>query len=575
MTASAGSSQLLAFIKFLRGRNIPVSPADTLDAVQAASLLGYEDRTTLRDGLAAVLAKSSMEELTYREAFDVFFAPPDNRTDPEARGGETQPAPEPTDGPTPDGAENGDGAAGQSLDDMLSAAASQLDPTLTDLKNSSLLQALQSGDESTLALAIESAASEARVDEIRMFTQRGQFTRRLLDALGEAALRDAAIALEKTQPRAFDEIQAMREYLRQRARDRVERSYLVHAAGDTEDFLDSALAEVRLANISPHQMARMRKLIDRMARKLASRHGRRRRRTRRGQLNVPATLRASIATDGVPFTTRWRQIKKKKPQVMAICDVSGSVAAYAKFLLMFLYAVQDVLPRTRSFAFSSALGEVTEWFDSYPVEEAITRVNRAYGGATDYARALEDFGSLALQDINIGKSNFTDDEIDEIIIPGVAKFGDHDFKSVNRSNAGDELKKDGDEPDDETIEKEVKPFIKKVKKVLGERVKDVKVSSRLTDSPSVLVADTDDPTFQMQEMMRAMGQMGDMPEAKPILEINLDHPILKKMKGMRKSKDFDNATELLYEQAMLLEGMKLENPADFVKRLNEVLTKSL
>ncbi len=167
-----------------------------------------------------------------------------------------------------------------------------------------------------------------------------------------------------------------------------------------------------------------------------------------------------------------------------------------------------------------------------------------------------------------------DDEIDEIIIPGAAKFGDHDFKSVNRSNAGDELKKEGDEPDEETLEKEVKPFIKKLKKVLGNKVKEVKVSSRLTDSPSVLVADADDPTFQMQEMMRAMGQAG-MPDAKPILEINLDHPILKKMKTMRKSKDFDNATELLYEQALLLEGMKLENPADFVKRLNEVLTKSL
>lgn len=400
MTPSAGSSQLLAFIKFLRGRDIPVSPADTLDAVQAASLLGYEDRTTLRDGLAAVLAKSSIEELTYREAFDIFFAPPDNTNDPHPRGEEPQPSPDAADGPTPDEANDDSRPAEQSLDDMLSAAASPLDPALADLKNSSLLQALQNGDESALAMAIESAASEARVDEIRMFTQRGQFTRRLLDALGEAALRDAAIALEKTQPRAFDEIQAMRENLRQRARDRVERAYLVHASGDTEDFLDGALAEVRLANISPHQMARMRKLIDRMARKLASRHGRRRRRTRRGQLNVPATLRASIATDGVPFTTRWRQIKKKKPQVMAICDVSGSVAAYAKFLLMFLYAVQDVLPRTRSFAFSSALGEVTEWFDSYPVEEAITRVNRAYGGATDYARALEDFSSLALQDIN-------------------------------------------------------------------------------------------------------------------------------------------------------------------------------
>jgi len=166
-----------------------------------------------------------------------------------------------------------------------------------------------------------------------------------------------------------------------------------------------------------------------------------------------------------------------------------------------------------------------------------------------------------------------DDEIDEIIIPGVAKFGEHDFKSVNRSNAGDELKKDN-EPDEETVEKEVKPFIKKIKKVLGDKVKDVKVSSRLTDSPSVLVADAEDPTFQMQEMLRAMGQT-EMPDAKPILEINLDHAILKKMKDMRKSKDFDNAAELLYEQAMLLEGMKLENPADFVKRLNEVLAKAL
>ena len=78
MTATPGSNQLLAFIKFLRGRDIPVSPADTLDAVQAASLLGYEQRDTLRDGLAAVLAKSSHEELTYREAFDLFFQPAKN-----------------------------------------------------------------------------------------------------------------------------------------------------------------------------------------------------------------------------------------------------------------------------------------------------------------------------------------------------------------------------------------------------------------------------------------------------------------------------------------------------------------
>ena len=145
-----------------------------------------------------------------------------------------------------------------------------MDPALSELAASSLMQALQGGDEAALSLSIEAAAEAAKVDQIQMFTQRGQYTRRLLDELGETALRDAAIALENSHPRAFAEVQELREDLRQRARDRVERAYLVHAAGDTEDFLDSALAEVRLANISPHQMARMRRLIDRMARKLAS-----------------------------------------------------------------------------------------------------------------------------------------------------------------------------------------------------------------------------------------------------------------------------------------------------------------
>ena len=398
MTATPGSNQLLAFIKFLRGRDIPVSPADTLDAVQAASLLGYEQRDTLRDGLAAVLAKSSHEELTYREAFDLFFQPAKNEAQQTSAQEDASAAQESTDsGEVPAGEQD---AAGDSLEDLLQGAGGGMHPALSELAASSLMQALQGGDEAALSLSIEAAAEAAKVDQIQMFTQRGQYTRRLLDELGETALRDAAIALENSHPRAFAEVQKLREDLRQRARDRVERAYLVHAAGDTEDFLDSALAEVRLANISPHQMARMRRLIDRMARKLASRHGRRRRRTRRGQLNVPATLRAAAATDGVPFNTHWRHIRKKKPQVMAICDVSGSVAAYAKFLLMFLYAVQDVLPRTRSFAFSSTLGEVTEWFDSLPVEEAVTRVNRVYGGATDYARAFLDFSSLALQDIN-------------------------------------------------------------------------------------------------------------------------------------------------------------------------------
>jgi molecular chaperone HtpG len=166
-----------------------------------------------------------------------------------------------------------------------------------------------------------------------------------------------------------------------------------------------------------------------------------------------------------------------------------------------------------------------------------------------------------------------DDEIDEIVIPGVSKYKEYAFKSVNRSSATDELGEEKIE-EKEKAEKDAAPLIKKIKKILGDKVKDVKVSTRLTDSPSVLVADSDDPTFQMQEMMKAMGQVG-LPDAKPILEINMDHVILKKMIDMRKGKDLENATALLYEQAQLLEGMKLENPAEFVKRLNEIMSKAL
>ena len=163
-----------------------------------------------------------------------------------------------------------------------------------------------------------------------------------------------------------------------------------------------------------------------------------------------------------------------------------------------------------------------------------------------------------------------DDEIDEIIMPSVPTYKEKNLKSVNRSGAADELKKESDKEK----EKEIKPLIKKIKSVLGEKVKDVKASSRLSNSPSCVVADENDPTAQMQEIMRAAGQEG-MPEIKPILEINPDHKIVKKLIGMRKGKSFDDSVLLLYEQALLQEGVKLDNPADFVNRLNKLMEKAL
>jgi uncharacterized protein with von Willebrand factor type A (vWA) domain len=130
-------------------------------------------------------------------------------------------------------------------------------------------------------------------------------------------------------------------------------------------------------------------------------------------------MRRGIANDGVMFDVYWKSVKKDRPQILAICDVSGSVAAYAKFLLMFLYSLYDVLPRVRSFAFSSHLGEVSDLFQAHSLEKAIELVNWKYGGATDYGNSLLDFANLAMDDID---SNTT------VIILGDARNNNGDPK---------------------------------------------------------------------------------------------------------------------------------------------------
>tara|TARA_Y100000588_G_C14165600_1_gene886748 strand:- start:41 stop:1519 length:1479 start_codon:yes stop_codon:yes gene_type:complete len=162
-----------------------------------------------------------------------------------------------------------------------------------------------------------------------------------------------------------------------------------------------------------------------------------------------------------------------------------------------------------------------------------------------------------------------DDEIDEIIITGVPKYDEKELKSVNRSGAANDFSDDNEKEN----EKSLKPVLKKIKKLLEEKVKDVKISNRLSDSPSCIVADENDPTAQMQEMLRSMGQT-DMPQIKPILEINPSHEIVLKLKEKTKQKSFNDIALLLYEQALIQEGVQLDDPAAFVKRLNSFVAKT-
>src|SRR6056297_2344705 len=163
-----------------------------------------------------------------------------------------------------------------------------------------------------------------------------------------------------------------------------------------------------------------------------------------------------------------------------------------------------------------------------------------------------------------------DDDIDEIVVPSIGTYQEIELKSVNRSGSAEELKTD----EDKTKEKEVEPLLKKIKDILGDRVKDVVVSNRLSDSPSCIVADENDPTMQMQQMLKAMGQQ-DIPEMKPILEVNPDHSIVKRLQNSDDKALLEDVSYLLLEQAMLVEGAELKTPADFVKRLNRILEKAV
>jgi molecular chaperone HtpG len=163
-----------------------------------------------------------------------------------------------------------------------------------------------------------------------------------------------------------------------------------------------------------------------------------------------------------------------------------------------------------------------------------------------------------------------DDDIDEIIFSGVDKYGEIDLKAVNKIATGEDLK-DEAEPDKAEA---LKPLLVKLKALLGDRVKDVRVSARLADSPSCIVSDDEEPSLQMQQMLRAMGQK-EVPAPKPTLEINPDHEIVKKLLARPDDAVAEDAAWLLLDQALLMEGVPLQDPSAFVGRLNRILNLSV
>lgn len=162
-----------------------------------------------------------------------------------------------------------------------------------------------------------------------------------------------------------------------------------------------------------------------------------------------------------------------------------------------------------------------------------------------------------------------DKEIDEIITPSIGSYQEWDLKDITSCEAP---KAEQTEEEKKEVEEKFKSIVEKIKGVLGEAVKEVKTTNRLSDSPSCVVKDANDPMASMAHMFRQMGQ--EMPESAPILEINPDHAIVQSLNGCADDALIEDVSWLLLDQAKMSEGMEIKDSVSFTQRLNRVMSKA-
>jgi uncharacterized protein with von Willebrand factor type A (vWA) domain len=372
--------------KALRGSDLEVSLNAQIDAARATELVGWRERDLLRSALGATLAKTVAERAIFDQTFDRFFRFDSFGTRKTGRPAAAPPADE----QPPSGAEgSGQGSGGPG---GCQGSAGQ-----------ALSQLLQSGDSAALSRRMQQAARDVGLTDIWFFTQKGFYTQKIQQAMGLELLdREISEARRQTQaPQRLAELERARKHLFNEVRNFVERKLSMYGTAPTRELHDDFLMTQKLSNIDRRDFARMHEIVRKIARRLAERHARRKRREQRGQLDLRRTMRANAAYGGVMFETFWRSTKVERPRVVAICDVSGSVRQYARFLLLFLYSLDELVSDVQSFAFTNHLVDVSATFEALPVEQAVERVMHAVGGAgTDYGQVLQDIDEQLMHRID-------------------------------------------------------------------------------------------------------------------------------------------------------------------------------
>jgi uncharacterized protein with von Willebrand factor type A (vWA) domain len=361
------------FFRAARGAGVRLSPAESIDAMRAVAKVGFEDRTVLRDTFLLTLAKTQDEKKALGDCFDLFFDQPEP----------SQAAPE--DGEAEDSETTGSEAAEANA----AGDASGGEPP-QDL--GALAQMLLAQDRNEIAAAIANASNAASLSDIRYFTQRGIFSGRILDQMGIQRLRDDLDALAATNPAMAERLAGALEALRDTVRETVSQALLLYGREEAENLRNEILRNAPLSRIEPRQVEQMRRLIRQIARRLRERFSKPRKRQRRGHLDVRRTLRRNAAWGGVPFLTAWKRKHRDKPKIIALCDVSGSVARVSDFFLLLIHSLHEVVSDVRSFAFSGHLIEVSDILASKSPEEAMAEIMSKVGfGSSDYGNSFADF----------------------------------------------------------------------------------------------------------------------------------------------------------------------------------------
>jgi hypothetical protein len=385
---------LESFLRALRSVDVRVSPAEAIDAHRAAEVAGFTDRQLFKDALCTTLAKTADEVARFDVCFDTFF-----------RRDEFLKAPD-------------EAAADEAVLDSLEQAEG----------DTSLAEMLLENDAAALAQAMEAAAERAGAGDIRLSSQRRLLTRRTLDEMGLRGL-EKLIADANARGETDAESKALAERLakaRQRLFDEaghyIERQHELYASESGRKMREELLAEETLTAIDQHQIGTMQVLVRRMAKRLANKYSRQQRRAKMGKLNVGKTLRKSMGHGGVPFDIVWKHQVVDRPKIVVICDVSGSVAAAAQFLLLFCYCLKEVVARMDAFAFSNRLVPVGDILEDESAEVAIAGVLKTIGmRSTDYGQALQDFCDLHLNKLDAhttviilgdARTNYVDPRLD-------------------------------------------------------------------------------------------------------------------------------------------------------------------